>query len=118
MRCVCGGEKNSKTHYMGFPASIEPCAVSMCGAGGSPHSVGRGRLDAQLVVLHAFPHQVAERMHGVAQAVDCKSSIPRPNLGRTNCRPRWSIGCLYGEHANLRAGGLYCAVSSDLQSTA
>ena len=109
----------SKTHYTGFPASIEPCAVSMCGAGGSPHSVGRGQLDAQLVVLHAFPHQVAERMHGVAQAVDCKSSIPRPNLGRTKWRPaRWSIGCLYGEHANLRAGGLYCAVSSDLQSTA
>ena len=112
----------SKTHYTGFPASIEPCAVSMCGAGGSPHSVGRGRLVAQLVVLHvlhAFSHQVAERMHGVAQAVDCKSSIPRPNLGRTKWRPaRWSIGCLYGEHANLRAGGLYCAVSSDLQSTA
>jgi len=37
-----------------FPASIEPCAVSMCGAGGSPHSVGRDRLDAQLGCASRF----------------------------------------------------------------
>jgi len=47
-------EEFPKTHYMGFPASIEPCTVSMCGAGGSPHSVGRGRLDAQLGCASRF----------------------------------------------------------------
>ena len=88
----------SKTHYTGFPASIEPCAVSMCGAGGSPHSVGRGQLDAQLVVLHAFPHQVAERMHGALRR-------NQNTLHQLSNESRTHEPCMYtqSKYANLQS---------------